>query len=99
MIPQLSFLVTCDDCLAVGLAAANDNWLRVAMSRQCLSDETPGSQQIALFSDEELDRVAQAVDGAVEIHPSTTNLHIGLIDMPFAGDGSLTIVEPFEQQW
>lgn len=36
----------------------------------------------------EFHRVDDAVDGTIQVHPSTTNLHIGLIDMPFTGDSA-----------
>ena len=45
----------------------------------------------------ELNRITAAVDGSVQIHPLTPDLDIGLVDMPLAGDGALTLMEALQQ--
>ena len=68
------------------------------MTVQRFSHKAFGGRQITVLAEEELDRIAQAVDGAVEIRPATTNLHIGFVDMSFAGHATLAPVKTFEQQ-
>ena len=51
------------------------------MSRKRLAQEAFGRRQVTVFAEEELDRVADAVDGSIEIHPLATDLDVGsLID-------------------
>lgn len=50
-----------------------------------------------MLAEPEFDRVADTVDGAVEIHPLTANLDVGFVEMPFAGDGTLAAVEALQQ--
>ncbi|BCH35735.1 hypothetical protein MesoLjLc_76650 [Mesorhizobium sp. L-8-10] len=69
------------------------------MALQGLADEAFCSLQVTVLAEEEFDRVADAVDGAVKIHPATTDLDVGLIDVPLAGDGALPAVEAFQQHW
>ena len=68
------------------------------MTLQCLADEALGGQQVTMLAEKELDRVTDAVDGAIEIHPPAVNPDVGLIDMPLPGDTSLARVEPLQQQ-
>ena len=46
--------------------------------------------------EEELDRVADIVDGPIDIHPLVANLDVGLVDVPLAGDGPLAPVEALQ---
>lgn len=86
---QATFALAGNDRLVIGLAAIDDDALLSPMTRERLPNKALGSQQIAMFAAEELDGVARAVDGAVAIYRSTTNLH---------NDGPLAMVEPLEQQ-
>ena len=45
------------------------------------------------FAEEELDCIPDAVNGAVEVHPFALDLDIGLVEMPFAGNGALAAIE------
>jgi hypothetical protein len=45
----------------------------------------------------ELNRVAVAVDGTLEIHPATSHRDVGLVDVPLSGDGSLACVEALQK--
>lgn len=60
---------------------------------QRFAEEALGCRQAAVPAEPELDRVADAVDGAVEIHPLTSDLDVGLIRMPFPGHRPLAPVE------
>ena len=51
-----------------------------------------------VLAEMEFDRVADAVDGSVEIHPSSADLDVGFIDMPFSGDGALAPIETLQKQ-
>ena len=86
-----------NDRLPVGLAAVDDDAIGSAMTLQRLSEEPLGRRQIALLAEQELDRVADAVDGAVEIHPLAADLDVGLVHMPFAGHATLAPVEALQQ--
>ena len=52
-----------------------------------------------MLAEPEFDRVADAVDGAVEIHPLAANLDVGLIPKPLAADCTLALVDSLQQQW
>ena len=49
-----------------------------AMSRKRLAQEAFGRWQVSICAEEELDRVANAIDGAVEIHPPAPDLDVSL---------------------
>lgn len=87
-IPQSSFAVADNDCLAIGLATVNDHPIGPTMALPW----------ITVFTEPELDRVADAVDGAVEIHPAASDLNIiGFVHVPPAGDGPFAPVEAVQQ--
>jgi len=69
------------------------------MAAQRLAHEPLSRQKVSLFTQQEFDCVAHAVDGAVEIHPPAANLDAGLVHVPPARDGALTWVEAFRQHW
>lgn len=67
----------------IGLAAVDDDAIGPVMALQGFPEEALGSQQVAVLAEPEFDRVADTVDGAVEIHPLTANLDVAFVDMPF----------------
>lgn len=77
------------DGLLVSLAAIDDDPFRTAMPLERLSQEPLGRSQVPPLTEPELNRIAVAVDGTVEIPPLSTDLDICLVDMPPPGDGSL----------
>lgn len=87
-----------NDGFPVGLTAVDDDAIGTAMACQRFCEETLGGRQIPVFTEPELDAVADAVDGAIEVHPSPAHLDVGLVRMPFAGHGALAPVEAFHQQ-
>lgn len=97
MITQPAFAVAGNDCLAIGLAAVDDDARGAAMTLKCSAQEAFGSHQVTVFAEEELHRVTDAVDGAIEIHPLTADLDVGLVQVPLAGDGPLAPVEALQQ--
>ena len=68
------------------------------MTPQRLAQEAFGRRQITTLAEPELDGIADAVDGAIEIHPAAANLDIGFVDMPPSADGTLAPIEAFQQQ-
>src|SRR5690606_21189990 len=70
------------DCLAVCLAAINDNALRSAVALQRLAQEAFSRRQITMLAEPEFDRVADTVDGAIEIHPAAANFDVGFVHIP-----------------
>jgi hypothetical protein len=85
------------DCFAVGLTAIDHNPLGTAVAPERLAQEPLGSSQVALLAEPELDGVAVAIDGTVEVAPLATYLNICLVDMSLGGDGSLSPIEPLQQ--
>ena len=81
----------------VRLAPADDDPLRPAMPFQRTSQEPLRGCEIAPLAEPELDRVAIAVDGAVEIYPPATDLDLGFVEMPSLGDRPLPPIETSEQ--
>jgi acyl-CoA reductase-like NAD-dependent aldehyde dehydrogenase len=86
-----------NNCLVICLTAINDDTIRAAMSRKCLSNEALCSRQVTVFAEEELDRVTHTVDGTVEIHPLAAHLDVSFVDVPLASDGTLALVETLQQ--
>jgi hypothetical protein len=62
-------------------------------------EEALGRRQITAFAEKELNGVPDAVDGTIQIHPLTADLDIGLIDVPFAGNGAFAPIEALKQLW
>ncbi|CCV03027.1 hypothetical protein MESS2_1000041 [Mesorhizobium metallidurans STM 2683] len=65
-IPQTVFGVAGNDRLMIGRAAVDDDAIRSAVALQGLPEEALGCRQVAVFAEEELDRVADAVDGTID---------------------------------
>jgi ABC-type proline/glycine betaine transport system permease subunit len=95
---QLICCVAGNDRLMVGLAAVDDDTIGTLMALERFPEETLGRRQIPMFAEIEFDRVADAVDGAVEIHPFSAHPDVGLVDMPPAGDGALAPVDALQEQ-
>jgi hypothetical protein len=85
------------DRLLVSLTTIDDDAFRTAMPFESLAQEPFGSREIAPLAEPELHCVTVAVDCAVEIPPLSTDLDIGFINMPFAGNGSFAPIEPLQQ--
>jgi hypothetical protein len=81
------------DCLKVRLAAVDHNPLGSAMPLKGSAQEPLGGSQIALLAEPELDRVAVAVDYAIQVHPSTTDFGVSFVHMPLPANGPLAPVE------
>jgi hypothetical protein len=76
--------VTGHDSLQVGLATVNDDAVGSAMTCQHFPEKQLGRRQVTLLAEPEFDCVADAVDGAVKIHPLAADLDVSLVDMPLA---------------
>lgn len=68
------------------------------MTFQRFADEAFGSRQVTVLAEQELDCIAHAFDGAVELHPATANPDTSFINAPLAGDRTFSPVEAFKQQ-
>lgn len=66
---QPAFTVTFDDGFPVCLAAVDNNAFWSAVTCKRFAYKSLGSNQIAVFAEEEFDRVAYTVDCPVQIHP------------------------------
>ncbi len=75
-----------------------DEMWTISMAFERPAQEPFGGSHIAPFAEPELDRVAMAVDGAVQVHPATANFDIRLINMPRPADGSLAWVKLLQQK-
>jgi hypothetical protein len=60
------------------------------MPLEGLVKEALSCGQIAPFAKPELDGITIAVDSALKVHPSTADLDVRFINVPFACDGPLT---------
>lgn len=85
------------DRFAVGPTAVDHNPLRTAMPLEGLSQKSFRRSQIAPLAEPEIDGVAVAIDGTVEIAPLAPYFDICLVNMPLGGDGSLSLIEPLQQ--
>ena len=67
------------------------------MARQRFCEEALCRRQVTVLAEPELNGVADSVDGAIEIHPSTADLDVSFVDLPPSAD-TLTPIEAFQQQ-
>ena len=67
------------------------------MPSQSLAQEPLGGCQVAAVAEPELDRVAMAVDGTIEVFPSASDFDVSLIQMLFSADASFAPIEVLEQ--
>lgn len=66
----------------IGLTAIDDNPLGPVMSLESLAEEVLGYGETAPLAEPELDGIAIAVDGAVEIRPTPAHLDVGFVHVP-----------------
>jgi hypothetical protein len=69
---------------------------------QCSGEDALSGSQIAPFAEPELNRVAIAVDGAIEISSPSTNFDVCFVHVPFVLDGALASIELLKetvQRW
>lgn len=78
------------------LAPVYDDALGAAMTLKRFAQEAFRRPEITMFAEEELDRVADAIDGLIEIDPLTANLDVGFVQVPLASDGPLASVEALQ---
>jgi hypothetical protein len=91
-----AFRVAAQNGLSVGLAAVDHDPLGPTMMLEGLAQKLFGGCQIAPLAEPELDRVAVAVNGAIEIPPLASDPDICFIDVPPGSDGSLAGIEAFQ---
>jgi hypothetical protein len=90
--------VTSQDRFTISLTAVDHDPLGPAVSLECLAQKPLSGRQITSLAQPELDGVAVAVDGPVQVHPSPADFDVGLIDMPLSSDGSLASMKLLQQQ-
>ncbi len=69
--------VTGNDRFTVGLAAVDNDAFRPAMPSERLFEEAFGGRKVTMLAEPELDCASVAVDGPIEICPTTANLDTG----------------------
>jgi hypothetical protein len=69
-----------EDRFKVRLAAVDHNPLGSAVALERLAQEPLGSSEVSPFTEPELDRVAMAIDGTMQIPPLAADLDVGLIE-------------------
>jgi len=79
------------------LAAVDDDAIWAAMASKRLSKKTLCSRQVTVFAEEELDRVANTIDGTVEIHTLAAHFDATFVKVPLVRDGALALVETLQQ--
>lgn len=77
-IQQPAFAVTNRDGLPVCLAAVDDNAPGSVVTLKQPADKSSRGRQIPMLAEEELDRVANTVDGSIQIHPLSADPNISL---------------------
>jgi hypothetical protein len=78
-------------------AAVDDYPLGPAMPLQSFTQEALGNRQIPPPTKPELNRIAVAIDRAIEIHPVPAEFDVCLVQMPLSGDSTLAAIEPLQQ--
>jgi hypothetical protein len=89
--------VTTPDRFTVGRAAVDHDPLRPAVPLECLAQQSLGSGEVSPLTEPEFDRVAMAVNGPGQIHPTPSNFDTSFVDLPLPADGSLASIEPVEE--
>lgn len=97
LISQTVFKIARLDGLEIGLAAVDDDTFWPAMALQDLQQEAFGRRRVTVFAEEEFDRIAEAVDGAIEIHPLAADFDVGLVHVPLSSDAPFASVGSVQQ--
>jgi hypothetical protein len=79
----------------VRLAAVNDDVIGPTVTIKSLPEEALCRCKITMFAEKELDRVTNAVDRPIQIHPAATDFNVSLVYVPFLGHCPLSQVEAF----
>src|SRR5690606_4438703 len=98
LVSKPALAIAGNNCLPVGLAAVDDDALRPTVMFQRFAQEAFRRRQVTVLAEEELDRVAAAIDRAVKIRPPSANPDIGFINVPLASNRTFSPVEAFKQQ-
>ena len=67
------------------------------MALQRLAQKPLGRNEVSSFAEPELDRVAIAVDGSIEISLLASDFDVSLVHVPFPADASFAKIEALEQ--
>jgi hypothetical protein len=94
---ELARCITGQNGFPVGLAAVDYDPLGSAMPLERLAQKPLGGREVSPFAEPETDRVAIAIDGAIEIPPLAADLDVSLVDVPLADDGALPKVKALQQ--
>jgi hypothetical protein len=81
----------------VRLTPVDDDGIGSAMAVHGSFEEPLCRRQISTLTEKKLDRVADAVDRAVQIRPAAPDLDVGLIHVLISGHGPLAQIEPLKK--
>jgi hypothetical protein len=77
----------------VCLITVNGDTIWPAMPDRGFANEAFSCSQITIFAEVKLDRISIVIDSAVQIHPLAFDLDVGLVQVPFAGNLSLSSIK------
>jgi hypothetical protein len=97
MVLQPALGITRQDGFLVGLTAVDDDPLGPAMPLERLAQEPSGSREVAPLAEPELDRIAIAVDGSIEIFPLASDIDVSFVNVLLGSDGSLACIEALQK--
>jgi hypothetical protein len=105
---QILDLTNLDGCLALRVhrmqcrqirtAFVDGHRLRRTVLSDCLFKETPGSNLVALGSEQKIDGVTRLVYGAIQLFPRTFDLDIGFIHAPALAHRALVLAKRLFKQ-
>src|SRR3954447_6142159 len=99
--PQLAVLFHPLDGTGVGRVLVHRDRARVYRMRlpECLTEEALCGLSIPLGREQEIDRLAAAVDRPIQVGPAALNFHIGLVDPPRAVARPQMRADPLLDLW
>ena len=83
------FRIAGQDRFTIGLTAVDDDLLGSAMALEGLAQKPFGRGDVAPLAEPELDRVAMAIDGTVQVRPAPADFDVGFVNVPFPLTGRL----------
>src|SRR3954447_20196876 len=99
--PQLTVLLHLRHHAWVGrvLVHCDGAWVHCVRLPQRLAEEALRGRRVPLGREQEVDRLAAAVDRAIEVGPAALHLHIRLVDPPRAVARTQVWPDPLLQLW
>src|SRR4051794_23647452 len=97
--PQLARLLHLTQRAGIALEAVGDDLARVAgvLAAEGTPEEALGCLLVPLGAEQEVDRLAGAVDGPVQVAPLPADPDVSLVDVPWPTAGAQVAAHPFFQ--